>query len=252
MSTKPYRELLGSLLCISRRTRPDISYSVAILCRASNDPTIQHWEAAKRILRYLISTKEAGLVIGKTQDSNKVFLTAFSDSNWAGNAKDRLSTSGFVIYLNGSLIAWNTQKQRCVSLSSAEAEYFAFAKCVKSVIRTRNLLEEIGCIVPPSVIYEDNQPCINSVYNSSKRSKHVDVRYQYSKSIAQQGSITVKYCPTSKMVADMFRKALGPLRFRKCLRELRDYLFRYKAEEESCNTPLLSYEVPDNDTILPK
>ena len=239
MESVPYRELLGCLLYLSRRTRPDISFAVGVLCRAANNPTAQHWEAAKRVVRYLAGTKNEGITIGlhgtRRQNGMDV-LTAYSDADWAGDMKDRVSTTGYVLFLNGAPIAWCTQKQKCTALSSTEAEYIALAECVKTVVRTRRILEEVGSTLYPTTIFEDNQSCISWVYNSGKRSKHVDVRYHYSKSIANQGSVNIKYCPTASMVADMFTKPLGPLMFRGQYDRLHSKYLRSDVEEESWTT----------------
>ena len=60
----PYRELIGCLLYLARRTRPDKSFAVSILCRVTNDPTHSHWKAANRVLRYLLGSQEFGIEFG--------------------------------------------------------------------------------------------------------------------------------------------------------------------------------------------
>lgn len=69
MDSVPYREIVGCLLYVVNRTRPDISYAVSILSRALNDQTKAHWKAAKRIVLYLLSTVKKGITIGQFDES---------------------------------------------------------------------------------------------------------------------------------------------------------------------------------------
>ena len=50
-------------------------------------------------------------------------LVGYTDVDWAGNAADRRSTSGYTFSLESAAIAWSSKKQPTVALSSTEAEY---------------------------------------------------------------------------------------------------------------------------------
>ena len=52
-------------------------------------------------------------------------LIGYSDSYWAGDRVDRKSTSGTCHFLGRSLVCWASKKQKCVSISTIEAEYIA-------------------------------------------------------------------------------------------------------------------------------
>ncbi|XP_074360200.1 secreted RxLR effector protein 161-like [Apium graveolens] len=86
-------------------------------------PTVTHLTAAKRILRYVKGTLNFGLIYTKGQGN--YLLSGFSDSDLAGNVDDRKSTGGVAFNLDESFITWISQKQRCVALSSCEAEFMA-------------------------------------------------------------------------------------------------------------------------------
>ena len=81
----PYRQLVCSLMYIAVMTRPDLSFAVSILSRVLDKPTIQTWQAAKRVLRYLSATKEKGLRF----DKNEGKLISYSDADWAGDTVSR-------------------------------------------------------------------------------------------------------------------------------------------------------------------
>jgi hypothetical protein len=78
-------------------------------------PTMIHWTAVKRILRYLKYTLRLGLKIHR---SMSMLVSAFSDADWAGCIDDRRSTGGFAVFLGSNLISWSARKQATVSRSS--------------------------------------------------------------------------------------------------------------------------------------
>ena len=119
-------------------TRPDISYAVGIVSRFMERPTVQHLNAVKRILCYVNGTLDHGLVY--TKNSGSHLLSGYSDSDLGGDVDDRKSTSGMAFYLSESLITWVSQKQRCVVLSSCEAEFMAATAAACLGIWLRNLL----------------------------------------------------------------------------------------------------------------
>ena len=104
VTTVPYREVAGSLMWLAVCTRPDIAYAVNAVCRHVSKPTMKHWNAAKRILRYLKSTKTVGL---RYFENARVSLVGYADSDYAGD-ESRKSTSGFVFLLNGTPVSLNS------------------------------------------------------------------------------------------------------------------------------------------------
>ena len=96
-----YRSLVGGLNYLTH-TRPDIMYSVSVLSRYMHAPTMQHLEAAKRVLRYIGGTLEYGIWYAQSADYK---LFGFSDSDWAGFLDDRRSTSGHTFILGSGAIS---------------------------------------------------------------------------------------------------------------------------------------------------
>lgn len=80
----PFGEVMGSLLYLAQRSRPNISFAVSLLCRYVQDPGMHHWNAAKHIMRYLRGTATNGLIIGNSTSHATSMLEAFVDSDWAG------------------------------------------------------------------------------------------------------------------------------------------------------------------------
>lgn len=87
-------------------------------------PTTAHLQAAKRVLRYLMSSPGQGILLASTSTA---VLTVYCDSDWAGCPITRKSTSGYCVFLGDSPVSWKSKKQQVVARSTAEAEYRALA-----------------------------------------------------------------------------------------------------------------------------
>ncbi len=76
-------------------------------------------------------------------------------------------------------------------------------------------LKDIGKTKNATVIYADNQGAIQLAENSifQKRSKHMAVKYHYTRDLIQSGEITMQYKKTQEMIADGLTKPLGPIAF---------------------------------------
>ncbi|MCO5609368.1 hypothetical protein L7F22_063594 [Adiantum nelumboides] len=120
----PYRSLIGSLMYASICTRPDISMAVSRLSRHLEKPTFAHWNAGKRLLRYLKRTSQFGLRYVGCQTEVQCYV----DADWAGDIVTRKSTTGVVVTMGNVAILWSSTRQSCVALSTAEAEYMALAQ----------------------------------------------------------------------------------------------------------------------------
>lgn len=111
-------------------TRPDFAYSVIRLSQYSAFPEKHHWEAAKRILRYLKATRNAVLTLGKSKDD---ILQGYFETAHADNHNKR-STAGYVFFFYGSLVSWQSKVQKVVALSSTEAEYMAATEAGRELV----------------------------------------------------------------------------------------------------------------------
>ena len=209
----PFRETLGALLYLAVCSRPDIAFAVNQLSRHASNPRLVHWSAAKRVLRYLKGTASLGLIYKKADA--QFSLLGFGDSDYAGDLATRRSTTGFVFVLAGAAISWRVQTQRCVALSSAEAELVALTRTVQEAAWLTRLAKCFGIQVKPLTIYEDNQAAIvlSRDYKFSEKTKHMSTRYFYVRERVADGSIVIEYISTTDQLADFFTKALGRLLF---------------------------------------
>lgn len=143
-----------------------------------------------------------------------------SDADWASDALDRKSISGYSFYFEGSLVSWSAVKQKSIALSSTEAEYYAMSHAFKEALWLRVLLGFLCFPVPrPFPILSNNQAAC-SLSNSpsiSAHSKHIDIRHHFIRDHVQDGSFSTVWIPTTDMPADIFTKPLPfPIFSRHC------------------------------------
>lgn len=208
-----FKSMVGGLRYLVN-TRPDIAYSVGIVSRFMERPTVLHLNAVKRILRYVKGTIHYGLVY--TSNSGNNLITGFSDSDMGGLIDDRKSTGGMAYYLNESLISWVSQKQRCVALSSCEAEFMAATAAACQGIWLHNVLSQITATkIGPVVLYIDNKSAIDLAKNPvfHGRSKHIDIRFHFIRECVERGEVIVKHIRTDMQRADCLTKALATVKF---------------------------------------
>jgi hypothetical protein len=221
MKNVPYREAVGKLLYLSIATRPDIAYAVSVLCRFTDNPGRAHWDAIKRVLRYLKHTQHYKLVYSPT-GSNELFIT-HSDADLGGNVDNARSTAGFVISIGGGAVLWSSRLQRQVSMSSTEAEYTTAAATGTEIMWMREFFDKIGYdISKPSPLYLDNASAIQVAKNPEHQStmKHVHRSHHWLRERVEEGDIRVQHVPGAENVADIFTKPLGPTKFELCCKLL--------------------------------
>ncbi|XP_055623253.1 uncharacterized protein LOC129766690 [Toxorhynchites rutilus septentrionalis] len=207
MKKVPFKEVVGSLLYAAQATRPDIAFAVNLVSQFSANPGRQHWEAVKRIMRYLRGTCDEKLMYLKSGDSQ---LTGYTDADWGGDTDTRKSTTGYVFKKMGGAISWNVKRQSCVALSSCEAEFIALSRTTQEAFWWQQLLRQIDG-EQTIAIFCDNQSAICMTRNDgcNPRTKHVSIRYQFVKDVVEKGDIKLHYIPTHEHPADGFTKALA-------------------------------------------
>lgn len=140
-----YQDMTGSLMFSMVETRPDVAFAMSVVSRFAKNPSRQHTEAVKTIMRYLKATRTLGITYGG-EEGGDLIITGYSDSDWAGDNATRKSTSGFVFMLNGGSVSWCSKIQATVALSSTEAEYVALTLAAKEATWMRLLLTEVGLL----------------------------------------------------------------------------------------------------------
>ena len=150
----------------------------------------------------------------KNNNNNKniINVKAFCDADWGGDHEDRKSTTGYCVFINDNVVSWNTQKQKTVALSSAEAEYMSGSDVVKELLWLRMILNEMKYdVVLPIIVYCDNQSAIRMIENDvdHSRTKHIDIKYNFLRETVKKGIVRFEWISTKEQVADIFTKGLS-------------------------------------------
>ena len=111
---------------------------------------------------------------------------------------------------NKSVVHWLSRKQQTVSLSSSEAEYISLSESCKEFLWLRSIYHDMTGVSLNAKVKEDNQSVISMVKdcNSINRTKHIDVRYHFVRDLADSKTISLEYCESKQMLADVMTKAL--------------------------------------------
>ncbi|CAI7856807.1 unnamed protein product [Closterium sp. NIES-53] len=168
-------------------TRPDLAYPLSLLARyvAPGRHRKVHWDAAKRVLRYLCSTSGMGLVLGGRA---RVVLTGHVDASWV----DDLATQ---------------RSSRC------EAEIYTGAMAAQELRWLTYLLTDLGeAPRSPPVLYVDNKAMLAlcQEHRLEHRTKHIALRYFLARELQQRGQLRLAYVASQANTADVFTKALQP------------------------------------------
>lgn len=227
----PYRTLIGCLMYLAIGTRPDIALAVQQLSQFLDSFGEAHWNAAKRVVRYLKGTRDLRLVLG---GSSAHALTGYTDASYASCPDTRRSISGYCFTLGSGLITWSARKQATVASSTVEAEYVAASEAAKEAVWLRALLHHLDITLPDGTpLYSDNTGGIRLSHDPTFHSKvkHVDVRYHLIREYVESNQLTIPYVPSHANLADAFTKPLE----RKAFLKFRDImgLRMFPREEES-------------------
>ena len=216
MDSTLYMQMVGSLMYLTS-TRPDIMFVVSLLSRYLAHPTEIHLQAVKRVLRYIKGTLTYGIFY--KQGGNKELL-AYTDSDYAGDLKDRKSTSGFSFLLSSRAVSWSSKKQPVVTLSIIEAEFIVVASCACQAVWLRRMLEKLNhASTGVTVMYCDNSSTIKLSRNPimSGQSKHIDVRFHFLRNLTRDGVVTLLHCRSQDQLVDIMTKSLTRVVFEKLL-----------------------------------
>lgn len=177
------------------------------------NPSALHWEAGLRVLRYLMHTPDRKLRLGALSKITCVY----ADADFAGEPDEAKSTGGVLTLLLGSSIDFSSRLQKGTGISSCESEYMNLTPAVQQGLWLRKLvanleLEQQGAII----VQEDNKSAIALANDSGrfrKRTKHINVKYHFMRQHIDSGEISLQFCPTKDMLADIYTKPLQGLPF---------------------------------------
>ena len=216
MKNIPYASAVGSLMYAQVCTRPDIAFAVGMLGRYQSNPGMDHWRAAKKVMRYLQGTKDYMLMYRRTDNLEVI---GYSDSDYAGCIDSRKSTSGYVFMLAGGAVSWRSAKQTLTATSTMEAEFVSCFEATSHSVWMKSFisgLRVMDSISRPLRIYCDNSAAVFMAKNnkSGSRSKHIDIKYLAIRERVKDNIVVIEHISTELMIADPLTKGMPPLKFK--------------------------------------
>lgn len=211
-----YNSLIGGLQYLSNNTRPDISFAVNHLARFLTNPSQEHMQAARQVLRYIANNPDQGIEF--TRHDQQAILEAYTDADFAADPSTSRSTSGMLIRLASGPICWKSHLQQEVVLSTTEAEYLAATETCRQLQWVKSLIQELGLSdhvegATRTNLHVDNQAAISLIKNhdNHRRSKHIALRNFFCREQHENGKITVSYVPSNLQLADALTKVKSPV-----------------------------------------
>lgn len=207
----PYRSLVGSLLFLASRTRPDILFPVILLSQYNEQHTATHVGMLMQVLRYVVNTIDYAIDLSKCSDD---MFSCFTDASYASDRDSRKSFGGFIVFLGGVPISWGCKKQSMVTLSTMHAEYVAMTKAVIELhwlarIYDHYIFHSDGYRLP--ITYCDSQAAIDYCKNEleSNAHKQMDIKYKFLRGWLRKKYFELRNISTTYNVADIFTKPLS-------------------------------------------
>ena len=212
-----YQSKVGSLTYGMQGTRPDTAYAVSLFSRFLAKPTRSHVKALQGVFRYITKTLSLGIVYNRHDTKG---LHAYTDADWAGTTLigDSKSTSGYVVMLAGTPIAWSSRRQATVATSSTHSEYIGQANVIKQACHLIQFLGEVYRFPSlPLKIYADNQSAQALAHNPEfhAKAKHIQLSVHFQREKIVNGQVELVHVATEKQAADGFTKPLGQAKFKK-------------------------------------
>ena len=220
-----FHSFVARALFVSTRSRIDIQPGIAFLTSRVKSPTKQDWFKLKKLMRFLKRT--ANDVLSLEADDN-ISMNWYVDASFAVHPDYKSHTGAVMSIGKGATLSVST-KQKTNSRSSTEAELKSLDDIISKVQWTREFLKHQGVNIKDNVIHRDNQSSMkleeNGKMSCGKRTRHFNIKYFYITDLIASKELSIKYCPTDKMLADYMTKPLTGPKFD----IFRDYLMNFAA-----------------------
>ena len=245
-----YRKGVGIPLYLAPE-RPDVMYVLKKLSTKLASPTNSDLEMLRHVAKYLKGTPDITLVHRKSypgksfrhaQESEETernpyeqesLIEVISDSDWAADRESRQSVSCGAIMLNGNLIHFQSKRQKCVSLSSCEAETVAATSILSEAVFLRSLLTRILGKEPKMVLYSDSSSSRQLIARKGLgKARHLDVDLLW---IQRIEDLKIKPIKGKDNPADLGTKSLTRDKIRKYMVTI-GYVGDYLDEGEAVDT----------------
>jgi hypothetical protein len=206
--TEMFVHVVMQLLYLSQRARPDVRTAVSFLTSRLQHPDADDYKKMLRVLQYLKGTIDLPLVLA-ADGSGRVQW--WVDASYAVHPDMKGHTGGTMSLGSGSIYSTST-KQKLTTRSSTECEVVGVYDVMPQMLWTRNFLEAQGMKIVETVLHQDNTSAIllekNGRRSSTKRTRHMNIRYFFIADHVASKDVTIVHCPTEVMLGDHFTKPL--------------------------------------------
>jgi hypothetical protein len=203
-----FHTLVAKLLYFAKRGRPDIMLAISFLCTRVRNPDIDDYRKLRRVVKYLRKTQNLVLTL---ECNNLHNIMWWVDASHAWH-DDMRGQSGGMVSLGKGAIYVTSVKQKLNTRSSTEVELVAVYDVMPQMIWVRNFMIQNGIDVHNNILYQDNRSAMlletNGKLSSSKRTRHINIRYFFVKDRIKKGEIKLEHCKLIDMLGDFFTKPL--------------------------------------------
>jgi hypothetical protein len=231
-----YRSVIGKLNFLEKSTRPDIAFAVHQCARYSSNPKASHSTAVRYIVRYLMATRDKGIILRPSDHSFECYVDADFQGGWDINTATEDSTTAksrtaYIIMYGKCLIVWASKMQTDIALSTTESEYSALSEATREVLWLMGLMTEVkerlvpGTINIPTIkctVFEDNEgaKAMATVPKMRPRTKHINGRMHHFRGAVASGKLKIESIDTSDQLADIGTKPLAKDLFTRLRKEI--------------------------------
>jgi hypothetical protein len=201
-----FHKITAKTLFATKRARPDTCTSVAFLTTRVREPDTDDWSKLTHLIKYIRGTRNLPLILSARGSG---ILKWWIDGSFAVHPNMRGHTGGGLSLGRGFPIV-NSTKQKLNTRSSTESELVGVDDCMPAICWSRYFLEAQGYGIQENIVFQDNKSAIlmekNGKASSSKRTKHINIRYYFVTDRINKDELTVEWCPTGDMTGDYMTK----------------------------------------------
>jgi hypothetical protein len=210
-----FHSITAKILFLCKRGRPDVQVPIAFLCTRVQAPDVDDYKKLRRVVNYLRETKKLYLTL---EAENLQMIKWWVDASFAVHHDMRSHTGGVMSLGKGAIYSTST-RHKLNTKSSTEAELVGVDDVMPMILWTRQFMEGQGYTIRDNVVYQDNQSSMllanHGQQSSTKRTRHLDIRYYFVTDRIRAKQLRIEYCPTGDMWADIHTKPLQGATFAK-------------------------------------
>jgi hypothetical protein len=210
-----FHNIVAKTLYATKRARPDTCTAIAFLTTRVRAPDKDDWNKLTHLMKYLRGSRDLPLVL--SADGSGI-MKWWVDASFAVHPNMRGHSGGGLSLGQGFPFVSST-KQKLNTRSSTETEVVGADDFMPMICWTRQFMEAQGYKVNDNILLQDNKSAIllesNGKASSSKRTKHIKIRYFFITDRVSKGDLSIEWCPTDEMVGDFMTKPLQGAKFRK-------------------------------------